>query len=216
MGGRRDWDDRQRGRRHRCLRRQRAQDRFEEHGLAHGLGQGCGHAELAAAPRIPARPDGREHHDRGDADPGRRSMQCLGDLEAVHAGHLMVEEHERERGAILLGAPPALPAPAAPSDDRRLHAPVRQHVVQDAAVGRVVVDDERRACRVVSRRRARGRWPPAASRRRTAATTWKRAARARARSPPRCGRPSAPSAGTRSSARGRCRRTAASSRRRPA
>jgi hypothetical protein len=121
----------------RC-RRQGPADDVAEFGLAYGLAHAAQDAGLLALAGV-AGDEGRGEHDQPGRGEGRLGVDGLGELQAVHPGHVHVEDGEIEglaepgrfvEGFEGLGA--ALGAV-------HLHAPAAQLQAQDVEVGEVVV-----------------------------------------------------------------------------
>ena len=66
----------------------------------------------------------------------------LGDGQAVGAGHPGVQQHQRERPARGHRRPQRVQGLETVGDRQRLRVPAPQPLLEDLAVGRVVVDDE--------------------------------------------------------------------------
>ena len=116
-------------------------------------------------PRWPVAPDESIMIDRPRrARPASRGS--LGQREAVHLRHHRVEQDQRERPPAARGACSSARRRRPPSTERRAHPPAAQHLVEDAAVGRVVVDDQDRQPAQV-RRGVRASGSVAAAARRT-------------------------------------------------
>ena len=129
----------------------------------------------------------------------------------------MASSRTSGNGSPCVTARRGLAAPSSPrSTARRFHAPAREHLFEDAAVGGVVVDDERReAAREVGGRRSAGDAPRLGWRPKRGGEVERAAASGLALDPD----PPAhqlDQARARSPGRGRCRRTGGWSSRRPA
>jgi hypothetical protein len=173
----------------RC-RRQGPADDVAEFGLAHGLAHAAQDAGLALAGV--AGDEGRGQHDQPGRGEGRVGVDGRGELQAVHPGHVHVEDGEIEGLAAPGRFVEGFEGLGAALGAVHLHAPAAQLQAQDVEVGEVVVHHQhpRPSSRVVA---DSGLCGLAARGRRS--SMWKRSP-----CPPRCrrrcGRPSArPAAG---------------------
>ena len=131
------------------------QDRIEQLRLLDRLGQ-VGREPAASARATPADQSGRRQHDQlGTFGTSAQSSPIVArERETVDVGHQRVGEDEAERIArVERPRRSADSAARAPSTRRRLHPPVGEHLLENPAVRRVVVDDQH--SEVFERRRRR-------------------------------------------------------------
>jgi hypothetical protein len=107
-------------------------DRFAEIGV---------HADLAAARDVAGAPDGGEQHDRR-----RRERFIALDLtrecEAVDLGHLAVGDQDVKAAGAACGLAQNRERMPGVGHHRGRHTPAGEHLVEDAAIGGVVVNDQ--------------------------------------------------------------------------
>ena len=122
---------------------ERLGDRVVQLRLLDRLGHEPGDAEFPR-PLAVARPvtAGEHQNDRRVARAAGHVVQSPDHLEAVDPGHLRVGQHDRERLAGASGLLDRLQRIAGTGRCLDLHAPVVEHLLQDAAIGPVVVDHE--------------------------------------------------------------------------
>ena len=158
----------------------------------------------------PALPAGGQHHDRTAGAASGVSLMRSASVEAVHLRHVAVEQRPG-RTAGRCGAPVRTASrAAAPSSTTVGRMPqLRKHLLEDAAVGGVVVHDQHRQPAQPSRLGSDGPGATGLSvPRPKRAREMEGAALARLRSRPRCRPPiMLDQPGARSSGPGRCRRT---------
>ncbi len=120
---------------------ERPANRLEELGRLDRLGQISRDAERLAPRDIACKPGRAEHHDRRPCQLG--TLQHLrGDLEAVQVRHVRVEQHQPERLSVSRRRRERLDRRTPAVDERRPHTPARGLRLEDAAIQRVVVDDQ--------------------------------------------------------------------------
>ncbi len=90
----------------------------------------------AALPRSRAQPQDDELNRSGHLS------GLLGDHEAVHPRHVTIEKNDLEWQTLVARRSDRFQGPRATLDGSHFHLPVRQYVVQDAAIGAIVVNDE--------------------------------------------------------------------------
>ena len=73
-----------------------------------------------------------------------RSRIYGGQGQAVDVGHAGVEQHQRVRPALRNAVPEGVHGRQPVAHRRRFHLPAAQPLLQDAAVGGVVIDDQHR------------------------------------------------------------------------
>ena len=122
---------------------QRRHDRVQQLRLLDRLGQARRHAQFPALRRLPLTPRRREHHQRRPRQAGPLP-DLFGQAEAVHLRHHRVQQHQRERVARRQRALHLRQRRPRALGHRRPHAPVGEHFLQDAPVGRVVVHHQHR------------------------------------------------------------------------
>jgi hypothetical protein len=130
---------------------ERGQQRVEQHGLAHGLRQERRDAERTSALRGELTAHRREQEDHRRAQP-RVRLHPRGQRRAVHLGHPVVEEGEREGRVAVARLAHRRERGVAPVDHGGTHPEAAQALLEDAPIRRVVVHDEHRHPRQVRER----------------------------------------------------------------
>ena len=116
-------------------------DRIEEIRLFDGFRDVQRHTEAAAAGDVVGTRR-RGQHDDGQRLKAAVGLDAFDEHEAVDAGHLTVDNRERERPVLPMRGLERDEGVVRVRDDRRLHPPVLQRVFEDPPIRRVVVDGE--------------------------------------------------------------------------
>ena len=140
-------------------RRQHAADDAEQVGTPDRLVQVTQDARLFARALVGVGVGGAEHH-----QPCRRQrrlrLDCAGELKAVHARHVHVENRDLERAAGLRRLRHQRERLRPAVDAAHLHVPALQLLLQDVAIGLVVVHHQHAHTVQRAGRAQRGRWGP--------------------------------------------------------
>ena len=98
-------------------------------------------ADLATTNNISRIANRGEHDDRGGGKTGI-AFQSSRECKPVDVGHLAVGDHDVKLLRPVGGASEKSQCARRVGDRRRCHAPAREHLVEDAAIGGIVIDHE--------------------------------------------------------------------------
>jgi hypothetical protein len=116
-------------------------ERLEEVGMLDRLGQQGIDVVPVSPHAIVGLPDRRQHHDGHLGEPSFTSHAAR-EHESVDLGHLVVGDHHVEARPRARSRLQRRHGRFGITHRRRRHVPAREHLLEDAAVRRVVVDDE--------------------------------------------------------------------------